>query len=487
MTSSYNRRHWLVRYLFAVAAVAAGGLLRMALTEWVGPGLPAYITFYPAVMAAALFAGLGPGLVATMLAAVILNYWVLLPIGSGTRSTMDIVGLVLFCGMGAAISSVSEMFRRIRSRLAELVARRTQELREANIALQTLNADLERRVAANTADLHRVNETLELRISERTAEVVATNKDLRESQRAALNLMDDAVIARNQAEAVSQDLQRTARELARSNKDLEQFAHVTSHDLKEPLRMVTGFMSLLKDRYGNKLDAKAMEYIGFATEAGSRMQKMIDDLLAYAREGRNNVIEAANTENILDSALANLRSAIDESGAVIMRKPMPVVNGHASGLVHVFQNLIGNAIKFRRPDSQPQIHVAARAVTDLEQTRRDESRNTHSDFNANDINNHESSVSLLRTESTLAHAQATCWLFSVSDNGIGISPEFADKIFMIFQRLHTREEYQGNGVGLAICKKIVEQHGGRIWVESIPGSGSTFFFTLPQGKDITGR
>ena len=452
MTSSLNMRQWLVRYTFAVVAVAAGGLLRLALTAWVGPGLPTYITFYPSVMATALFAGLGPGLLATMLAAVLVDCWLLHPIGFGIASPMDAVGLVLFSLMGAAVSAISEMYRRIRSRLSALVDKRTQELTEANSALQALNTELEQRIAASTAELHRANETLELRISERTAEVVATNRDLRASQRAALNLMDDAVIARKQAEAISQDLQRTSRELARSNKDLEQFAHVTSHDLKEPLRMVTGFMSLLKDRYRSKLDTKALEYIGFATDAGSRMQKMIDDLLAYARAGRNNVIEAANTEHVLDSALANLRTAIDESGAVITRGPMPTVNGHAGGLAHIFQNLIGNAIKFRRPGSRPEIHVSARALTEQELGGPSISLYTGHEYTTDD-NPQAPSASLLPHSPTAATTQTPTWLFSVSDNGIGIEPEFANKIFMIFQRLHTREEYQGNGVGLAICKK----------------------------------
>ncbi|OGV60339.1 MAG: hypothetical protein A2283_00435 [Lentisphaerae bacterium RIFOXYA12_FULL_48_11] len=264
-------------------------------------------------------------------------------------------------------------------------------------------------------------------------------------------------MARMQA---GEDLHRTATELVRSNKDLEQFAHVTSHDLKEPLRMVTGFMSLLKERYGSKLDAKAMEYIGFAAEAGIRMQKMVDDLLAYSRAGRGDIFEPIDITGVVESALRNLKIAIEESGTVITQDPLPIIKGSPLGLTQVFQNLIANAIKFRKPGTQPEIHIGARRV------------NGHSSSLTNDsmTNDH-----LLMTNDFF-------WLFSIRDNGIGIDPQFTDRIFMIFQRLHTRVEYPGSGVGLAICKKIVEQQGGRIWVESKPEKGSIFYFTMPDIK-----
>jgi PAS domain S-box-containing protein len=235
-------------------------------------------------------------------------------------------------------------------------------------------------------------------------------------------------------------LQRTADDLARSNKDLEQFAYVASHDLKEPLRMVTGFMSLLKDRCQGKLDDKSDEYIRFASDGASRMQGLIDDLLAYARAGRGTATERTEIGAIVDRAMGTLTVSIDESGAVITRDALPAITSNPLELTQVFQNLIGNALKFKG-QGKPEIHVGAQRQSDR-------------------------------------------WLFTVRDNGIGIDPQFTDRIFMIFQRLHSREQYPGTGIGLAICKKIVERHGGRIWVESQPGKGSTFCFTIPdQGKE----
>ena len=235
-------------------------------------------------------------------------------------------------------------------------------------------------------------------------------------------------------------LQKTAADLARSNRDLEQFAYVASHDLKEPLRMVTGFMSLLKDRCHGKLDAKADEYIIFAADAAQRMQRLIDDLLVYSRAGRGATTEQTDINDVLTQATQNLTISIKESGAVITHDPLPTIAANKVELIHVFQNLIGNSIKFRGERS-PEIVITA-------QRRR-------------------------------GH-----WQFTVSDNGIGIDQQFADRIFMIFQRLHTREQYPGTGIGLSICKKIVEQHGGRIWLEPSPKGGATFCFTvMDQEKD----
>lgn len=234
-------------------------------------------------------------------------------------------------------------------------------------------------------------------------------------------------------------LRRTAEDLVRSNKDLEQFAYVASHDLKEPLRMVTGFMSLLKDRCQGKLDAKSDDYIAFAADGAARMQGLIDDLLAYSRAGRGEISERTDSGAVLDRVLGSLTVSIQESGAAITRDPLPTIACNPVELTHVFQNLIGNALKFKGR-RKPEIHVAARR-------------------------------------------QAGGWLFTVRDNGIGIDPQFAERIFMIFQRLHTRDDYPGTGIGLAICKKIVERYGGRIWVESQPEKGSTFCFTIPdRGK-----
>jgi two-component system sensor kinase FixL len=233
------------------------------------------------------------------------------------------------------------------------------------------------------------------------------------------------------------DLLRAARELARSNLDLEQFAYVASHDLQEPLRAVAGCVQVLKKRYQGQLDSRADELIAHTVDGVSRMQTLIDDLLSYSRVGtRGKEFEPSDCNAILGQALANLEVAIAEADAVVTQDRLPVVKADAVQLTQLLQNLISNAIKFRRQET-PRIHVDVRRS-----------------------NGH--------------------WVFSVKDNGIGMQHEYFERIFVIFQRLHTRNEYPGTGIGLAICKKIVERHGGRIWVESTPGEGSTFSFILPD-------
>ncbi|MBX5493057.1 MAG: CHASE3 domain-containing protein [Chloroflexi bacterium] len=239
-----------------------------------------------------------------------------------------------------------------------------------------------------------------------------------------------------------QQLREYAQELARSNADLEQFAYVASHDLQEPLRVIVSYIQLLERRYKNQLDARADKYLAYVVDAGRRMQTLINDLLTYSRVGRRgDQIAPTDTTAVLGRVLANLGAALRDSGATVTHDPLPTVAADETQLGQLFQNLIGNALKFRS-DAPPRIHVSA-AQRDGE------------------------------------------WLFAVRDNGIGIAPEYAERIFVIFQRLHTREEYPGTGIGLAICKKIVERHGGRIWVESTPGAGSTFYFTLPDVDSAT--
>jgi signal transduction histidine kinase len=242
---------------------------------------------------------------------------------------------------------------------------------------------------------------------------------------------------RQQAE---KDLAKKAEELARSNAELEQFAYVASHDLQEPLRMVANYTQLLAERYRGKLDAQAEKYIHYAVDGATRMQAMIQDLLSFSRAGRTeNGFHEMDLNLAVKLALENLQPAIKESGAVVKYGGLPMIKAHRTQIVQLFQNLIGNAIKFR-DERAPVIEFGAEEKDGQ-------------------------------------------WIFSVRDNGIGIAAEHVEIVFAIFQRLHTRSEYPGNGIGLAICKKIVERHGGKIWVESEEGKGSTFRFTLPLVKE----
>ncbi len=226
-------------------------------------------------------------------------------------------------------------------------------------------------------------------------------------------------------------------ELERSNSDLEQFASVASHDLQEPLRTIGSFCELLQQRYAGQLDRDAEEFIGFIVDGAQRMQGLIDDLLSYSRAGtKGRDFEMIDSDAILDKALKNLKAALDRNDAVIEREPLPKVCADEVQVLQLFQNLIGNAVKFRAEDP-------------------------------------------LRITVT-AEDQGSAWCFTVADNGIGIEPKFAERIFLVFQRLHTRETIEGSGIGLSICKKIVERHGGRIWVEPAEGRGSRFCFTLPK-------
>ena len=236
-----------------------------------------------------------------------------------------------------------------------------------------------------------------------------------------------------------EELAQKARDLERSNADLEQFAYVASHDLQEPLRMVANFTQLLADRYRDKLGQDGVEFIGYAVDGAKRMQRLIQDLLSYSRVGtRAKDFESTDANERLGEAVANLQAAIEESGAVVTHEELPAVTADPAQLAQVFQNLLSNAIKFHGAGA-PRVHISARR-------------------------------------------EAAQWVFAVQDNGIGIAPEFAQRIFVIFQRLHSRGEYPGTGIGLALCKKIVERHGGRIWVESEPGHGAIFFFTIPTRR-----
>jgi signal transduction histidine kinase len=258
-------------------------------------------------------------------------------------------------------------------------------------------------------EIRRSNERLESRVNERTSELQARTREL---------------------ELRSADLQR-------SNRDLEQFAYIASHDLQEPLRMVSSYMGLLARRYQGQLDETALKYIQFAVDGAARMQTLIYDLLSYSRAGTQALDKKQiSAEESLELALENLQVSIDESRATIRHERLPMVDADATKFTQVIQNLVGNAIKFRKPDAPPEISI--RAQSDGKQ-----------------------------------------WTFEVRDNGIGFDPKYNDRIFEVFQRLHAGNAYAGNGIGLAICRRIIEHHGGRLWAESQVGVGSKFFFTLP--------
>jgi len=263
-------------------------------------------------------------------------------------------------------------------------------------------------------------------------------KNLRETLVSRDKLAEE-VAERKQAE---ENLKQTMADLERSNAELERFAYIASHDLQEPLRMVSSYTQLLERRYKDKLDADAHDFIGYAVNGAKRMQQLINDLLTYSRVGtRGKPFESTDCEAVLNAALANLQVAVSESGAVVTHDLLPTVKADEGQLVQLFQNLLDNAIKFHGKEP-PRVHVSAEKKDDE-------------------------------------------WVFSVKDNGIGINPQYFERVFIIFQRLH-REEYRGTGIGLAIAKRIVHRHGGRIWIESELGKGSTFYFALPvikQGKE----
>jgi two-component system, chemotaxis family, sensor kinase Cph1 len=240
---------------------------------------------------------------------------------------------------------------------------------------------------------------------------------------------------------VQRTLEKTVDELGRSNRDLEQFAYIASHDLQTPLRTVSNFVELLARRYQGKLGPEADEYISYAVNGATRMHHLIDDIREYSRiNTRAKALAPTDCRAVLDQALAELRENIKESGARITSEDLPTVPANETLFLQLFVNLLSNAIKYRKKEEPPRIHISA------------EQRDTE-------------------------------WLFSIRDNGIGFEQHYADRIFRVFQRLHTEVEYPGTGIGLAICKKIVERHGGRIWVKSTPGQGSVFYFTIPCAEE----
>lgn len=324
------------------------------------------------------------------------------------RVLIAVVGLVLLTGLALTV-----LIRR-------LIARPLDDLTRAS--RRVADGEFDHRIEAHgPADLATVAEAVE----EMRTRVVSELSSSRAQE----------VLLAQQAT----DLDRQTVQLRRSNAELEQFAYVASHDLQEPLRKVAAFCQLLEKRYGDQLDERAKQYIDYAVDGAKRMQRLINDLLTFSRVGRvidgNEVVALDAT---LDAALDNLSGAIEESGAVVERPPhLPELQGEPTLLTMLWQNLIGNAVKFRKPDTAPVVRI---------------------ECEAGDLPGE--------------------WRMTVSDNGIGIPPEFADKVFVIFQRLHSREEYSGTGIGLALCKKIVEHHGGTLWIDTDYTAGARLCFTL---------
>ncbi len=311
-----------------------------------------------------------------------------------------------------------EVLARIESHLT--LRNLQKQLKEQNMLLQE---EISSRLAVEKT-LYEKNQILHQEISHRRA----VEKALQEQNL----LLQQEISSRQRAESA---LLKSNQELARSNAELEQFAYVASHDLQAPLATIASYAQLLEKRYKDQLDSQAIKFIGNIVHGCTRMQSLIDDLLEYSRVGRSQKpFQLTDCHHAIKQTVANLQGAIRETEAVVTYSDLPTVIGDISQLVQLFQNLIGNAIKYRK-DAQPAVHITA-------------------------------------------CKQEENWLFSISDNGIGIAPQHQERIFQIFQRLHTQREYSGTGIGLAICQKIVERHGGCIWVESEPGRGSTFYFTL---------
>ncbi len=314
-------------------------------------------------------------------------------------------------------------------------------------------------------ELRRSHETLEQQVIERTAELTQTVEELANSQGAALKMMNDAVEAKNTLDILNKELafqyeekakraaeliiankelafqneekEKRSKELENANKDLEQFAYAASHDLQEPLRMISSFIQLLERKYKDKLDQEADEYIHFVVDGATRMQKLLINLLDFSRISTHaKPFVHVDTKTIVGQAISILHLLITANNALLNCDDLPVIKADESQILRVFQNLIENAVKFKKKTELPQIHISC--------TKQD-----------------------------------NMYRFSVADNGIGIEMQYHDKVFSVFQRLHSVKDYPGTGIGLSICKRIIERHGGTIWFESVLNEGTTFYFTIP--------
>jgi PAS domain S-box-containing protein len=492
-----NGKKWprtVALYAFAVVVVALATGMRLWLEKAFGP-MPLFVTFYPAVALVATVAGGGPGIVATLLSAMAADYWSIEPVGSfGAFKTNDAVAMGIFAGTGILLSAMIKYYRRVREKSIEamrLANNYNRSLLEASLdPLVTISAD-GKVTDVNEATIKATGRTrqeligtdftyyftepekarqgyrqvfekgfitdypLTIRHKDGKLTEVLYNASVYKDTRG--NVMGIFAAARDvtllkQAEAElkhyhdhlelvvkqrTSDLEATNRELTLSNENLEQFAYVASHDLQEPLRMMASYSELLERRYKSKLDTDADEFISYIVDGAKRMQKLINDLLAYSRIGRSDKpLEEIDCNAILNRVVGSMDDMAKSTGALITQDKLPVLMGNESNFIQLFQNLVGNAIKFHGPEA-PRVHVGAAKGSDR-------------------------------------------WLFSIKDNGIGIEPQYQERVFLIFQRLHGRDKYPGTGIGLSICKKIVETQGGNIWFESEQGKGSTFYFTVPM-------
>lgn len=291
------------------------------------------------------------------------------------------------------------------------------------------------------ASIARINMELDAKVLERTVALEHEVEKVVQQKRAVISLMGDVKRGKEKEEQISQELLRFNEQLKQTNQELEQFSYIASHDLQEPLRKIISFISIIEEDLGDKLNAETAENMRFVTDAANRMSNLIRDLLAFSRAGRRSLdFKQTDLNLLIQETLSVLELVIEEKKAKVTCDPMPVLNQASPLIRQVFQNLISNALKFIPDDRIPTIHISA-------------------------------------------ENKGEQWLFSVKDNGIGIEKEYLESIFEVFRRLHQREEYSGTGIGLAICKKIVERHGGTIWVESTPGEGTTFFFLIPTNID----
>ena len=489
----------IVRYLGAVALVGVALLIRMAIAPPTA-GLP-FITFFPTTALAAILFGLGPGLVAAGISGALAGFLYLPPIGQDTFTLWSqivfLADALLVCGaidvmhryqehydqalatasaanrslahevevrrqamesallseekwrtffnrstVGLAIASPFKGWVDVNPALCDMLGYSADELQAKTWIELTHPDDIARNLALFEQMQRGESEgySLDKRFIRKDGRIVDTFlaaagiRDQTGAHKYSIVIIEDITERKRGERALAQ----AGQQLAATNAELRQFAHTASHDLQEPLRMVTSYLGLLERRYGEVFDDQGREFLHYATDGAKRMAVLIHDLLEYARvDSRAADPVPVETAPVVEEALTNLSTAIAEAGGeVAVTGPLPVVRGDRGQLVRLFQNLIGNAVKYRDPIRPPQVRIGV-------------------------------------------EKKGVEWEFSVVDNGIGIAPEHFERIFLIFQRLHTRGEYDGSGVGLAIVKRIVERHGGRVWVESQPGQGAAFSFTLP--------